>query len=188
MNSTTADAVARHLRSTISLLHGVDASVVGAMAERLGAVPSAGGTVFTLGNGGSAGTASHAAADWTAARRHHRPPLRVWSLADSTPSTTAISNDHGYDQVFVRQLEVLLRPEDVVVGISASGTSRNCVVALELARDMGAATIGLLGGDGGDMAPLCDDTLVVPSPDPRTVEDCHLAVVHALADALAAST
>jgi D-sedoheptulose 7-phosphate isomerase len=182
---TMAEAAERHLRSTISTLGTVDPRVVVSIGDRLARVAGSGGTVFTMGNGGSAATAGHAAADWTAARRDLSPRLRVLALSDCTPVTTALSNDHGYGQVFARQLEVLLRPGDLVVAFSTSGMSENCVAALKVARDAGAGTVGILGAGGGDMAPLCDEVLVVASPDPRTVEDCHLAIAHALADAVA---
>ena len=108
------------------------------------------GTIYIIGNGGSAATASHMANDFSKgigkrAGKH----FKALSLTDNIPLLTAISNDEGYERVFVDQLKVFLNKDDLVIGISASGNSGNIVNALQYAREKGARTIGLVGFDGG---------------------------------------
>lgn len=177
-------SVAEHFSRVADLLREVDPEAVASLAQALEAARDAGRTVFTLGNGGSAATALHLANDLATAARPGRPPLRVICLNANVSLFSCLANDFGYDQVFVRQLASLLAPEDVVLGISASGDSENCVNALSFARRRGAVTAGLLGFDGGRMKALCDHAVHVPCDDYLPVEDVHLAVCHAIARAL----
>lgn len=143
-------------------------------------------TVYILGNGGSAATASHFACDLgkgTASEGRRR--FRVMSLTDNTPFITAAANDLGYEQIFVEQLRGLLQPGDVVIAISASGNSPNVVRAIEYAKERGAVTIGVLGFDGGKSKLLVDACIHVPSFDYGLVEDCHLIAEHMLTQFLA---
>lgn len=137
--------------------------------------------IFILGNGGSAATASHWACDLgkgTVVEGKRR--LRVLSLTDNVAVMTAWSNDVSYADVFVEQLKNLLAPNDVVIGISASGNSENVLRAIRYARERGALTIGLTGFGGGKLAGLVDIALVVDSYDYGQVEDVHLIVDHIL--------
>jgi len=137
--------------------------------------------IFVLGNGGSASTASHWACDLgkgTAVPGKRR--LRLISLTDNVAVMTAWSNDVSYADVFVEQLKNLLNPDDVVIGISASGNSENVLRAIRYARDMGAQTIGLCGFGGGQLAGMVDIPLVVDSHDYGQVEDAHLVIDHIL--------
>jgi D-sedoheptulose 7-phosphate isomerase len=107
-------------------------------------------------------------------------PFRAVSLTDNVAVLTAIANDIAYADVFVRQLEGLLRPGDVVVAISASGNSPNVVRAIEYARSHGAVTVGLTGFDGGRLKALCDEAVHVATPPGEygPVEDTHLVLDH----------
>ncbi|MEU9192362.1 SIS domain-containing protein [Streptomyces hundungensis] len=141
--------------------------------------------VYVMGNGGSAATASHMACDLAKGigrTRHER--LRAMALSDNTATLTAWMNDNGDTQGFSRQLDTLLDPEDVVIAVSVSGNSPNVLAGLETARELGAATIGLLGSDGGRALHRVDVALHVPSWDYGVVETVHLGLVHALANAL----
>ena len=144
-----------------------------------------GGTIFVLGNGGSAATASHFVCDLTkGTRMDGAPAFRVVALTDNVPLMTAWGNDTSYDRIFAEQLVALLRPGDVVVAISASGNSPNVLAAAEVARDVGAVTIALTGQTGGMLAPLVDLTIRVPSESMEQVEDAHLVIAHSLCIAL----
>jgi D-sedoheptulose 7-phosphate isomerase len=137
--------------------------------------------VYILGNGGSASTASHFAADLSKATivdGQHR--LRVLSLADNAALITAWANDTSYEGVFAEQLDNLLDPEDLVVAISVSGSSPNVVQAVHTARAHGAVTVGLLGTNGGSLLDLVDIAIHVESHDYGVVEDCHLVLEHAI--------
>lgn len=140
-----------------------------------------GGTVFILGNGGSAATASHLACDLAkGARVQGVPAFRVVALTDNVPLLTAWANDAGYDRVFAEQLAALARPGDLVLLISASGNSPNVLAALEVARQRAIATIALTGHDGGRLAPCADLSIKVPARSIEQVEDAHMVIAHSL--------
>jgi D-sedoheptulose 7-phosphate isomerase len=141
--------------------------------------------VFTFGNGGSAALASHLASDL--AKSTHIPGpasvrqvkrLKALSLSDNVPMLTAWANDTSYEDVFAGQLENLIQAGDVAFGISSSGSSANVLRALELARRVGATTIGLTGCGGGKMKDLLDCPILVPSYHVQHVEDAHLILAH----------
>jgi len=139
--------------------------------------------VFTLGNGGSASTASHMAADIAKNTiAPHMRRFRVLSLNDNTALLTALANDLGYENVFKEQLQNLIRPGDLLIAISGSGDSPNVVNALRYAREQCAEIVGLLGFDGGEAASLADVAIVVPSKHYGIVEDVHLIINHIIVD------
>jgi D-sedoheptulose 7-phosphate isomerase len=144
----------------------------------------AGATVFILGNGGSAATASHFACDLgKGVRAAGGGRFRVIALTDNVPLLTAWANDTSYERVFAEQLENLVRQGDVVVGISGSGNSPNVLRAMELARERGAVTVGFTGF-GGRLRPLCDACILVPVGRIEQIEDVHLALQHLICSAL----
>lgn len=136
-----------------------------------------GATVFFLGNGGSAATASHFQNDLT---RWRENPMRVVSLTDNVAVLTAIGNDYGYEQVFRMQLENLLLPGDLVVAISVSGNSPNVLQAVEYATSKGATTVGLTGFDGGRLAAMVDINVHAPTlpGEYGPAEDVHMILDH----------
>lgn len=141
-------------------------------------------TIYTLGNGGSATTALHMANDFSTICDKDNNYLKVRCLNANISTFSAIANDFGYDKVFSRQIDSLLEPNDIVIGISASGNSQNCVEALTIAKMKGAVTIGLLGFDGGIMKNYCDHSIHIKINDYFIVESLHLIVSHALTLAL----
>jgi D-sedoheptulose 7-phosphate isomerase len=139
----------------------------------------AGSTVFTLGNGGSAATASHFACDLAKGTiTPGRPRFRVVALTDNVPLMTAWSNDVSYDDVFAGQLSGLMGQADVLVAFSGSGNSANVLQAVELARCMGGITIGFSGFDGGRLSTLVDLPVVVPCDCMEQIEDVHVVLCH----------
>lgn len=144
-----------------------------------------GGTVFILGNGGSAATASHFACDL--AKGTQRPglrPFRVMALTDNVPLITAWGNDTAYDRIFAEQLRPLVQSGDLVVGISGSGNSPNVLEAMRVAREVGARTIGWAGFRGGKIKDLVDVCVIVPSDSMEQIEDVHLILEHAVCTTL----
>jgi D-sedoheptulose 7-phosphate isomerase len=136
-------------------------------------------TVFFLGNGGSASTASHFVTDISkVATRGDGRPIRCVGLTDNVPGMTAIANDRDYARIFADQLRVLAEPGDVVVAISGSGNSPNVLEAVRLARTLGLATIGLTGIGGGKLKDLVDVPVVVPTNSMQHTEDVHVIVLH----------
>ena len=143
-----------------------------------------GGKLLFFGNGGSAADAQHLATELTVRYVADRAPIAALALTTDSSTLTAAGNDLGFDQLFARQLEALGRPGDVAVGISTSGRSANVLNALKTARAMGLKTIGLTGGDGGEMAGLCDALLVVPSRVTARIQEMHITLGQMLCGAL----
>jgi D-sedoheptulose 7-phosphate isomerase len=141
-----------------------------------------GRTIFILGNGGSALTASHMALDlnkWS--RVKDFPNLRAVSLTDNVGTITAWANDATYQDVFREQLANFLRSGDVVIGISASGRSMNVLKAIQYAKDHGAFTIGFSGFGGGTLKNVADLAIVSSSENYGVIEDFHMSLGHILA-------
>lgn len=135
--------------------------------------------VFVMGNGGSAATAASIAVDFSkTAGVRGRPALKCISLSENSAFITAMSNDLAFDEIFVKQLENLLEPGDVVLAVSGSGNSPNLIKAVRFARRRGARTAALLGFDGGRLASLVHVSVVVASDQYGVVEDLHLAISH----------
>ncbi len=139
--------------------------------------------VFVMGNGGSAVLASHFACDLSKGTLKNvyddkEKRFRVISLTDNTALMTAYSNDLDYEHVFSQQLRNLINTEDIVIGISSSGNSKNIINAINLAKKNKAITIGLLGFDGGKLKDLADFKILVNNYDYGIVEDIHSALQH----------
>jgi D-sedoheptulose 7-phosphate isomerase len=139
-----------------------------------------GSTIFFIGNGGSAATASHFANDIAIGTGDYSQPFRAISLTDNIPVITAIGNDFGYQDIFVRQLRVLGRKDDLLVGISASGNSQNILNAFEYAESKGIRTIALTAFDGGQMKKIANLSVHVPteSKEYGPAEDAHMMLDH----------
>lgn len=137
------------------------------------------GKLLLCGNGGSAADAQHLAAEFVGRFQHERSPLPAIALTTNTSILTAISNDYGYDAVFLRQLEVLARPGDVLLAISTSGTSRNVLVAVERAKVLGVCTIGLTMQDT-PLSTLVDISIAVPLSSVPRLQECHITLGHTI--------
>ncbi len=145
---------------------------------------SGGGKLLFFGNGGSAADAQHIATEFTVRFRTDRKALAAMALTTDGPTMTAIGNDYGYDRVFSRQIEAFGRPGDVAVGISTSGKSPNVLLALKLAREMGLVAAAFGGKGGGDMKPLADPLLIVPSQTTARIQEMHHMLGQMLCDAI----
>ena len=138
-----------------------------------------GSQVFILGNGGSASTASHFACDLAKnTRQEGFPHFRVIGLTDNMAMFSALANDEGYENVFSEQLASLVRSEDIVIAISASGNSQNVIRAVEVARKHCATVVGFTGFDGGALRQLANFNIHVNSNIIEHVEDIHLMLEH----------
>ena len=136
--------------------------------------------IIWFGNGGSATQGQHMAAEFVGRFRKERRPLPSISLTENMASITAIGNDYAFDQIFSRQLEGLAQPGDIAVGLSTSGNSRNVLEGLRKAKALNLKTVGLSGGAGGQMAPLCTFCICVPSTVTAHIQEVHLAIGHIL--------
>jgi D-sedoheptulose 7-phosphate isomerase len=145
-----------------------------------------GGKLIFCGNGGSAADSQHLATEMLIRLRgsHERESLAALALTLDPAMLTACGNDYGYDRVFERPLRGLGRKGDVLFGITTSGRSGNVLKALTAAREMGIVTVGLLGGAGEPAASLCDLPLVVPDSETARIQECHIALGHAILELL----
>lgn len=179
--------IARYWRELPGVIEAMPVASITRAAQILLECHERGATVFALGNGGSAATASHFACDLAKGTRVDAvPAFRVVPLTDNVPLLTAWANDTSYERVFAEQLAALVRPGDVVVAISASGNSPNVLAAAEAAQLAGATVIALTGRTGGKLRRLADLTIRVPADAIEQVEDIHLAIGHSLCVALRA--
>ncbi len=138
-------------------------------------------TLYLVGNGGSAATASHFACDLSKGTRQPGVPrFRAVALTDNVPLMTAWGNDASFDRIFAEQLIPLVRPHDLLLAISASGNSPNVLQAVRSARDGGASTMAWTGPTGGSLADLVDTVIRVPAGTIEQVEDAHMVLAHAL--------
>lgn len=145
-----------------------------------------GGKLLFCGNGGSAADSQHLATELLirlrgAVERESWPAL---ALTLDPAMLTACGNDYGYDHVFERPLRGLGRRGDVLFGITTSGRSPNVVRALQAARALGIVTVGLLGGTGEPARGLCDHVLLVPDAETARIQECHIALGHAVLELL----
>jgi D-sedoheptulose 7-phosphate isomerase len=164
-------------------LEGISREDIAELGEILYRAYHLGSSVFLVGNGGSASTASHMAADLAKNTiGPHMRRFRVMSLNDNIALVTALANDDGYENVFREQLVNLIQPGDVLIAISASGNSANILGAVEYAAARGAHTIGLLGFEGGRAMELVDKAVLVRSGDYGVIEDAHLVLNHSLVE------
>jgi D-sedoheptulose 7-phosphate isomerase len=162
------------------VLKAIDVKEIARFVQTLLDARERGATVFFVGNGGSAATASHFANDLSIGTNSYDKPFRAISLTDNQAIITAIGNDFGFDEIFVRQLQVLGRKGDVVVGISASGNSPNLLRAFEYSKLVGIKTVAITAFDGGKMKQMADDGIHVPTAlkEYGPAEDGHMILDH----------
>ena len=139
-----------------------------------------GGTLWFAGNGGSAADAQHVAAEYVIRYGEHRRALPAVALTTDTSLLTACGNDLGFETIFARQVEALVRPGDLLVLHSTSGESANVARAAQAARAKGARVVALLGKGGGALRRLVDDSLVIPSDETSHIQELHLAIEHVI--------
>ncbi|PXY21768.1 phosphoheptose isomerase [Prauserella sp. PE36] len=146
----------------------------------LAAVLTGGGRLLACGNGGSAAEAQHLTGELVGKFLHDRQPLSAIALHAETSAATAIVNDYGEHELYARQVRAHGRPGDVLVALSTSGRSQNVVAAVKTAHELGLTTWALTGPEPNPLAALADDVIAVDAPSTATVQEVHLAIVHAL--------
>jgi len=181
----TADSLLDYTTSLQSLLSLLPHDDVACVVDEILQAGDRGSTIFIMGNGGSAATASHFACDLAKGTQRPGVPLfRVIALTDNVPLMTAWGNDTSYDRIFAEQLRPLVQPDDLAIAISGSGNSPNVLEAVRVARQAGARTIGWTGFQGGKLRDLVDVCVIVPSDCMEQIEDAHLIMEHAICTAL----
>ncbi len=166
--------LAEWLPSQVPLLRAIGELLIEALAAER--------RVYVCGNGGSAADAQHIAAELIGRFKHDRRALPVVALTTDTSALLSIANDYGFEQVFARQVEGLVRPGDVVWTLSTSGNSPNVLRAARAARERQARVIGFTGRGGGQLAPLCDLCFCVDHETSDRIQEIHQVAYHLLCD------
>ena len=175
------ELISNYLNDQITCLNKLsdDCNLFALVVEKLLDARSSDSLVISMGNGGSASTASHFTADLLkTAIIQDQKRFCALCLTDNIPVMTAWSNDTSYDEIFKEQLRNFVKKDDVVIVFSGSGTSKNVIKALELAKESGAYLIGFTGMSGGDFTEICDICIKIPSTNMLTIESFHLMLCH----------
>lgn len=140
------------------------------------------GTLFIAGNGGSAADAQHIAAEMVGKLAQDRTPLPAYAMTVDTSLLTAVGNDYGYNEIFSRQVEGLMKPQDVFLGITTSGNSENLLRAFRMCREKGVKSILLSGKEGGEAQKqnLADVVILAPGAHTARIQECHIAIYHTI--------
>jgi D-sedoheptulose 7-phosphate isomerase len=141
-----------------------------------------GGKIMLCGNGGSAADAQHLAAEMLVRLRpmNNREGIAAITLAQDTSTITACGNDFGYEMLYERVLKALGQKGDCLIGITTSGNSKNIILAMKAAQEMGIKVFGFLGCRGGEALKYCDEAFIVPSDDTGRIQEVHITAGHAL--------
>lgn len=187
VNSALLESVRQKAQDSVETKRAffeVNAEQVVDVARAIAAVYLHGGSLFSMGNGGSSCDAAHIAVEFLHPITAGRPALAAVNLVADTAMMTAVGNDVGYRHIFVRQLIALARKGDGLIGVSTSGNSENLLAAFATAKELGLVTIGLGGMDGGKMAqsPHLDYCLTVRTDSIHRIQETHVAIYHILWD------
>ena len=183
INTYINDEISSHEDALNNLRNSISEPFIVLLRSSIKAVENGGKIVF-FGNGGSAADAQHLATELTVRYIGDRPPIPAIALSTDTSSLTAVSNDYGFEDVFARQVDALVREEDVVIGISTSGNSENIIRGLNRAKKKGAVVAGFTGYSGGRMRGLANPLLNVPSKQTARIQEMHILIGHMLCGAL----
>lgn len=180
-NLKKIESIFKKHQDTIHKLSSI-ISQLNEVAELIKITLQSGGKVLLFGNGGSASDSQHIAAEIVGRFVKERKGLPAIALTTDTSIITAVANDYGYDHIFSRQIEALCLKNDVVIGISTSGNSKNVVQGIEKANAIGAITVGLSGGDGGLLKKISKYNLIVDSNETARIQEAHILIGHALCE------
>lgn len=143
-----------------------------------------GGKVVWMGNGGSAADAQHLAAEFMVRYRQERSPLSAIALTTNSSILTAHSNDYEFSTLFERQVQGLVKPQDLVVGLTTSGNSANVNLGIRAANKIGAFTVALTGGDGGQVAKIAKLSIIINNDETSRIQEIHMFLGHWLCESL----
>ena len=174
----SVDGLGELARAVAGELAGTAAEIATLYIDTL----KAGGTLYFAGNGGSAADAQHIAAEYVVRYARSRRALPAVALTTDTSILTACANDLGFDEVFARQVDALVRPGDVLVLHSTSGESPNILRAAQTARTKGVKVVAFLGKGGGPAKDLVDASVVIPSVETSHIQAMHMALEHAICE------
>jgi D-sedoheptulose 7-phosphate isomerase len=168
------------LIQSLSLIDGSVESKLNAVGKKIANSLDAGSSIFWCGNGGSAAESQHMAAELMGRFLIDRKPYRSLSLTTDTSAITGISNDFDFNEIFSRQLEGMSRPGDYLVVFTTSGNSKNIIMVLQKAKDIGVHTIAFLGKDGGKVRGMADTEFFVGASETARIQEVHTVIAHTL--------
>lgn len=175
-----------YLDETQAAIRALDEETLSKLGALLASLSQSGGTLWTMGNGGSASTASHMSCDiGKGVSCSYELPIRAICINDLMATQSAWGNDFGFDEALKNNLEQLARPGDVVLAMSGSGKSANVVNAAQWARANGCTVVALVGSKPGPLSDAADLVIHVASDDMQVIENVHLVIDHWLYKALA---
>ena len=151
-------------------------------AEKIALALTSDRKLLLCGNGGSAADAQHIAAEFINRYELERPPLPAIALTTDTSILTSVGNDYSFNEIFSKQVKALGVEGDVLLAISTSGNSANVIEAVKAARGLGIFTVGLTGGEGGELTRLVDLSLVVKSNVTARIQETHILVGHIICE------
>lgn len=182
MKVDIAKATTNHRQAIDSVV--TQQEVIFAIIDAMVKCLETGGKVLWLGNGGSAAEAQHMAAELMVRYRLNRKPLASIALTTDSSILTAHSNDYEFDTVFSRQIESLAKPEDIVIGMTTSGTSKNVAKALQQANKMNCVTVALVGKSTTEITQLSDYSILVDSSETARIQESHTFINHLICEGL----
>ncbi len=178
-----------YFKKLSSTIDKIDVQSINNVMNVLEKVRIAGKSIFIMGNGGSAATASHFVVDFNkGASSGKNMKYKFICLNDNVPTVMALANDLSYDEIFQQQLISFLSPGDAVIGISGSGNSMNVIKAIEYANTHEGITIGMSGYDGGKLKKIAKHNIHVPIDDMQITEDLHMVLDHCMMQILSNSS
>jgi D-sedoheptulose 7-phosphate isomerase len=172
------------LQAALAQLGPAQLEPLAALAADVLAAWEHGGKLLVCGNGGSAADSQHIVAELVGRFLAERPGYAAIALTVNTSTLTAVGNDYGFDEIYARQVQALGGPHDVLLVLSTSGNSHNCVRAVEQARGQGLRAYGFLGRDGGRLRALVDGAVVAPSGQTPRIQEIHIFLGHLLCELL----
>jgi D-sedoheptulose 7-phosphate isomerase len=178
-----ADSLTESSETKLKIISECSGDIISA-ANLIANVFKNGNKLLLCGNGGSAADCQHIAAEFIIRLSHKikRPALPAIALTTDTSYLTAGGNDIGFDNVFARGVEGLGNKGDVLLGISTSGNSVNIIKAIEMARSKGMKTVAFLGGNGGKIKPMIDQSIIIPSDNVQRIQEGHITVAHIICE------
>jgi D-sedoheptulose 7-phosphate isomerase len=141
-----------------------------------------GNKIILFGNGGSAADAQHMAAEFIGRYLIERESIPAIALTTDSSILTALGNDYGFNDVFSRQCEALVKNGDVVIAISTSGKSENIIQGIKMAKKKGAIIVGLTGGNGGKLKSVTDHIIIIPSTKTPRIQEGHRIAIHTICE------
>lgn len=181
MKETVIETIKVH-RQLVDAFASGQVEIVIAATEMIIACFEAGGCVYLCGNGGSAADAQHIAGEFVGRFRKNRKPLPAVALSTDSSVITCIGNDFGYEEVFTRQVEALVKPCDILWAFSTSGTSKNIVSAAQAAKSKSAKVLAFTGKAGTPLEDMADVCLAVDAPNTAAAQEIHVLAYHMICD------